>query len=157
MLLGHPSLANSNEICVRGLEHRHPDRFKERRTNRKDAFRAVMEEQARQLGASMADVESMSREYRQFTFICQKEAQERGKNDEIAAAAIVGPPSSTRVMIKKYFKAPRFFKQVLSEHFKRVLSQQTRCQLLFSPDMIDKLESGSSVSSCKVREIVQAL
>jgi hypothetical protein len=41
-----------------------------------------MEEQARQLEASMADAESMSHEYRQFTFICQQEAQERGKNDE---------------------------------------------------------------------------
>jgi hypothetical protein len=66
-----------------------------------------MEEQARQLEASMAYVESMSHEYRQFTFICQQEAQERGKNDEIAAAAIVGPPSSLRA-------SPRFFKRVLS-------------------------------------------
>jgi hypothetical protein len=116
-----------------------------------------MEEQAHQFEASMTDLESMSHEYRHLTLISQLEARERGRNDAIAAAAIVGPPSSPRAMIKKSFKVPRFFKGLLSEHFKRVHSQQTRCQLLCSPDVVDKLESGSSVSSCKVHEIVEAL
>jgi hypothetical protein len=62
------------------------------------------------------------------------------------AAAIAGPTSSSRA-IKKSFKVPRFFK--------RILLEQTRWQPVCSPDMVDKLESGSSVSSCKVHEIVQ--
>jgi hypothetical protein len=90
----------------------------------------------------------MAHEYRQLALISQLEACERGKNDAIAAATIVGSPSSSRA-IKKSFKVPRFFK--------RSLLEQTRYQLVCSPDMVDKLESGSSVSSCKVREIVQAL
>jgi hypothetical protein len=90
----------------------------------------------------------MSHEYRQFALICQLEARERGKNDAKDAAAIAGPTSSQRP-IKKSFKVPHFFKQVLSK--------KMRGKLLCSSDMIDKLESGSSVSSCKVHEIVQAL
>jgi hypothetical protein len=105
--------------------------------------------QARHFEESIDDVESMSHEYRQFALICQLEAHERGKNDaKDAAAAIAGSTSSQRP-IKKSFKVPHFFKQVLSK--------KMRGKLLCSSDMIDKLESGSSVSSCKVHEIVQAL
>ena len=46
----------------------------------------------------------------QLALICQLEARERGRNDAMAAAAIVGPPSSPRA-IKKSFKVPHFFKR----------------------------------------------
>lgn len=107
-----------------------------------------MEEQDRQFKESVTDVEATSLIYREFALICQLEARERGMNDAKVAAAIAGTPSSPRA-IKKPFKVPHFFK--------RGPLGNKRFQLLCSPEMVDKLESGGSVSSCKVFEIVKAI
>jgi hypothetical protein len=149
----HPSLENSNDLCARGLEHRHPDRFKERKSNRRNAFEAVMKEQVRQLEETMTDVESMSNKYRQVALICQLEARERGMNDAKAATAIAG--SSRQSSSQRGTKKP--FKVHVPHFFKRVLLENKRIQLLCSPEMVNKFESGGSVSSIKVYEIVQAL
>jgi hypothetical protein len=111
-----------------------------------------MKEQVRQLEETMTDVESMSNKYRQVALICQLEARERAMNDAKAAAAIAGSrQSSSQRATKKPFKVhvPHFFKQVLLEN--------KRIQLLCSPEMVNKFESGGLVTSSKVYEIVQAL
>jgi hypothetical protein len=51
--------------------HKHPDGFKEQKSNRRNAFGAVMEEQAHQLEESTTDADSMSHQYRKFALIYQ--------------------------------------------------------------------------------------
>lgn len=72
------SLDHCKDQCARGLEHRTHQRFQERRSNRRSAFGAVMEEQNRQFKESMVDEETISAVYHSCVLCCQEEALERG-------------------------------------------------------------------------------
>ncbi len=133
--------------CARGLEHRIPERFQERRSNRRNAFQAVVEAQE----CFSADYEMIATAYKSCVSHCRQDALDRGSTDAKDAAAIASHRSLSSILGFLRLSPPTLSKE------RKVLGEIQVTHKLSSPEMADKLESGSSVSRCRVYSIQRAL
>jgi hypothetical protein len=133
--------------CARGLEHRIPERFRERRYNRRNAFQAVMEAQE----CLSDDDEMIATAYKSCASHCRQDALYRGMTDAKDAAAIASHRSLSSILGFLRLSPPTVIKE------RKVLGEIQVTHKLSSPGMADKLECGSSVSRCRVYAIKRAL
>ena len=94
-----------------------------------------------------------------FSLQCQQEALERGLADAKAAGVRARKSSSHHHLTLPHLRVPHFFKRspLIHTNGRKALGELQDVRPLSSPEMSDKLESGGSVSRCRVHWIKQAL
>lgn len=141
-----------NDLCARGLEHRNPERFRERRSNRRNALQAVLEEQHNR---HPTDDETIATTYKNFVSHCQQDALDRGFAD--AKDAVVSQANHRLLPPVRVLSAFLRRSPPTRTRERNVFGEIQETSLLSLMEIEHKLESGSSVSRCRVAYIKHAL